>query len=288
MRRGSWRILCSAAAVFVLASAAEAGPWTQQAGHGYYRLGLRSQSAHDFFEFERVKVHVPTYTDNTFSLYGERGLTDRWTGIAYVPFWRRITLNEVRYRQSRERIFEGDDVTHISDAEVGVRFRLARGASWSSAASFFQGLPIGQDEQRNGLLTGDGEWNQSLRLAVGKSVGGGAGALSAEGALNNRHDGFSDEFLYELKAEHRLPRRFGASVRFFGQETLRNGHDPLVGRLTGTSGLYANDQVTMRLAPGLSWQAPSGLGLSVSHEWLLRGENVMDADAWDFGLFFAN
>jgi len=50
-----------------------------------------------------------------------------------------------------------------------VRVGLLRGGSTVISAGLKSGLPLGDDAQENGLLTGDGEFNQILSLQLGQS-----------------------------------------------------------------------------------------------------------------------
>ena len=58
------------------------------------------------------------------------------------------------------------------------------------------GLPIGDDTQTNGLLTGDGELNQLLALEAGHSFYPRPIYFTGEMGVNNRMNGYSDEFHY--------------------------------------------------------------------------------------------
>ncbi|NJM26575.1 MAG: hypothetical protein HC859_14985, partial [Bacteroidia bacterium] len=98
------------------------------------------------------------------SFYGEYGITDRFTGIVYLPFFVRSTLNEVRYNQSGNSI-PGDAVNSLGDAEVSLKYGLIVNKPIVMSATLTLGLPLG--ETRGGdqqiLQTGDGEFNQMLR-----------------------------------------------------------------------------------------------------------------------------
>jgi len=164
------RYLCLVV-LFALAGGAtvQADGWTQRRGHGYYKMGFRMVRATHYYEPGGNKIGIPTVGDYVVSFYGEYGITNRLTAVAYVPFFERITLNKQVGRDSGVALFEGDAVNGIADAEAGLRFGLLQGGATVFSVGLKLGLPIGNDQQVNALLTGDGEFNQLLTLEVGHS-----------------------------------------------------------------------------------------------------------------------
>ena len=138
-------------------------------GSGYYKLGLNVVRSDMFYESDGQVISIPTLSDYTVSLYGEYGITDRITGILYLPFVKRVTLNRQVGRPSGFEFFEGDEATGVADADIGVRVGLVNAGQTVITAGLKLGLPLGSDDQENGLYTGDGEFNQVVTAGVGHS-----------------------------------------------------------------------------------------------------------------------
>lgn len=82
-----------------------AGPWPQKRKHGFYKMGFGFVQANRFYELGGNLIDIPTLSDYTVSFYGEYGFTDRITGIAYLPFLQRVTLNRQVGRETGVEIF---------------------------------------------------------------------------------------------------------------------------------------------------------------------------------------
>jgi hypothetical protein len=278
-----------AAAVAALAAAAAiapavAGAWTQEEGATYYRFGLRGLQADRFYDPGGNRVAIPTLTDVAWSVYGEHGLTGRLTFLAYAPIVERIALNEVVEQPGNMVLAEGDSTSGPADWNAGVRFLLARGRRAVLSAGLVVGLPVGEDDQESGLLTGDGEFNQIASLQAGRSFGAGAFYVTGEIGFNNRNRGYSDEVRYEAEAGWTLARkRLTLLVKWRRVESLENGDDAVTG---GTSGLHANNQEYTVIAPEAFWRIGDSWGLAFGYERLLDGRNVLDAPAYSIGLVF--
>lgn len=263
-------------------SSVYADGWTQRKGHGYYKLSFRYVSATSFYEPNGTQIDIPTLRDYTVSFYGEYGLTDRLSLFGYVPFFERITLNEQVGRESGFVFFEGDDITNVADPDIGVRYGLIQGGSTVLSASLRFGVPLGQDEQPNGLLTGDGELNQWAALEVGHSFWPIPAYAIATAGFNNRVNGFSDEFIYSLEGGY----TFGSAVtvigRLRGVESLKNGDDRIRG---GSNGLYANNQRYLAIGAEMIYTSPQSYGISFTLDGAAFGENVLAAPAFTLGVF---
>ena len=224
---------------------------------------------------------IPTLADYTISLYGEYGLRDNLTVVGYLPFFKRITLNKQVGRPSGFVYFAGDDATGIGDGLLGVRYRLAQRGATVVSVGFTLGLPIGDDAQPNGLLTGDGEANQVLTVQAGHSLYPIPAYANLELGYNNRIDGFSDELLYAVEAGYTLGRWTG-TFRVRGTESRENGDDGVSG---GMGGLYANNQSFMSYGPELIFALGDRIGLSLGAAGASRVQNALSEPVYSFGVF---
>ena len=114
---GSLALLMSS---LLLVQPAHADGWPQKRGRGYYKVGYRMVRATQYYEPNGNLIRIPTLGDYTFSFYGEYGLTDGITVLAYVPFFERITLNRQVGRTSGFVFSEGDAVAMPVHRHVGL------------------------------------------------------------------------------------------------------------------------------------------------------------------------
>jgi len=261
---------------------AVAGAWTQKRGLGYYELKFQLIRADRFYEPDGRIISIPTLAEYTTSFYGEYGVNDWLTVIGDFPFYKRITLNRQIGNRTGFVFFPGDSVSGISDAEIGVRVGLRRGGSTVISAGLKLGLPIGDDTQESGLLTGDGEFNQILSLQLGHSFYPKPLYFTGEIGVNNRTNGYSDEFRYEAE----LGYTFGAALtmvfKINGLEPFRNGDDAVTG---GMGGFFANNQRYLAYGPGVFYNFTKSFGINARTVFAARGQNVLARPAYFVGIF---
>ena len=266
-----------------LATTVNAGPWPQKKRHGFYKLGFGFVQANRFYEPDGNIISIPTLSDYTVSFYGEYGITDRLTGIAYLPFLQRITLNKQVGRETGAVFFPGAENTGIADTDIGLRYGLLQQGNLVLSASLMLGLPLGDSGQENGLLTGDGEFNQHLSAGLGYSLYPIPAYLIVEAGYNNRTQGYSDEFRYGAEAGYTFNNRVTLIGRARGLESLKNGSDSVMG---GMGGLSANNQRYLAFAMEVAVRLTDKFGLSASVEGATRGQNVLSAPAYSTGIYF--
>lgn len=256
------------------ATAALPGGWTQPQGVAFLKADSRMLRGDDFHELNGNGVQIPTLTDYTASLYGEYGLRDNVTFLGYVPF-KRITLNRQVGRPSGFVYFDGDSETGLGDAQIGLRYRLLqRGASVASLEVQL-GLPLGNETQGNGLLTGDGEINQSVHVQLGHLFYPRRGYAGISLGFNNRVDGYSDEWHYAAEIGWSVGARWQLMLQVRGLESLENGDSAVTG---GMGGLFANDQTLWAYGPTVSCRLGDyWLSLGVEHS--ARARNAIAAPA---------
>lgn len=261
---------------------AYAGAWTQSRGHGFYKLSGQLIRATQFYEPTGNRVRIPTFGEYTTSLYGEYGLTTRMTVVAYVPFIKRITLNRQVERTSQFVFFPGDAKTGVADSDIGLRVGLIQGGSTVVSAALMLGLPIGDNQQTNGLLTGDGEFNQVFALQAGHSFYPAPLYVTGEVGVNNRSKGYSDEFRYAVECGLIIRQKFILAIHARGVESFKNGQNTVTG---GMGGLYANNQRYFAYGPEFSYRLTPTVGLTAGIDGAARGQNILAAPMYSFGVF---
>lgn len=274
------RILYLTVIVFLCLSntIAFAGGWTQKRGEGYYKIGFRVTQADMFYDGSGNKMRVPTFTDVTTSFYGEYGLTNRVTLIASVPFYKRLTME-------REIGISGDKLNNSGFADSDVGFRvglLGIGNSVVSAEVLF-GLPIGDDSQPDGLLTGDGEFNQLFKLGFGHSFYPKPAYFSAEVGFNNRTQGYSDEIHYAAEIGYSFGNKWLVDFKIRGIRSIKNGSDTVVGGMATST---ANNQSYLSYGAEINYLINASIGLTLGVDSATFIENTIGAPTYSFGIFY--
>lgn len=264
---------------------ARAGAWTQTRGHGFYKLEGRYIHARRYFEPNGKIIDIPTLSDFAMSFYGEYGFRERFTVIAYVPFYKHLALNRQIGRDRGFVYFPGDSASGFADSDVGFRIGLKQSGATVVSGRVMLGLPLGENEQKSGLLTGDGEFNQLLALELGHSFYPLPLYFSGEVGFNNRTKGFSDELRYAAELGYTFWNRITLMMRMVGVASLKNGEDNIRG---GMGGLYANNVSYLALGPSLFYQFNQRFGLTAGVDGATYGQSVLAAPSYSLGVYFKN
>ncbi len=262
------------------AANANAGAWTLARGSGYYNISSAMERSDTFANADGSHTDITTLGNYSLSVYGEYGLLDNLTLIGYLPF-RRLVLNKQVGRPSGFVYFGVDDVTGIADAEIGLRGRLLHSGANVVSASITLGVPLGDHKHFNGLVTGDGEFNQRLVLQWGYSRH--PAYLSADFGIDNHTDGFADEWLYAAEVGYSFQPALMLILRARGSESRKNGNDAITG---GMGGLYANNKRYMTYGPELVYSMAGNMGLSLSALRSARTRNALVAPTFSLSFFY--
>ncbi|MYA76224.1 MAG: hypothetical protein F4132_08260 [Gemmatimonadetes bacterium] len=255
------------AGLVLQASTVFAGGWTHAPGKGYFKLNEQIIRSDSYFEPSGDRIDITDQNRYTTSLYGEYGLANRLTLVGYLPFYQRIS--EDRHGSEAK--------TGTGDWELGARIGLLTSRATVVSIQVMAGLPLGDsfsDQQEVGLFTGDGEFNQLFMLQVGHSLWPTPGYLKAEIGYNNRESDFSDEIRYAVEAGFMVGERFGVSGWVRGAKAI------------GTDGEWTvYDQQYVSFGPEVSFYVTSNAGITAGVTRYTGAHNVLDAPAWDIGLF---
>jgi protein XagA len=213
--------------------------WTKSKGEGFYKLDYSSIQASDLFDSKgKVVPFNRTIGNATTSFYGEYGISNKVTAIAYIPFF----VSDKLGARTIPTASPSSSNNGFGDVDLGLRIALPVKA-FAVSANIFLGLPTGISKQANDLVTGDGEFNQMLKIAMGT----GKKKWWTQGALgfNNRNKGYSDEFRYDFEFGYKfLNDRLLAIFKINGVESLNNG------TVAPTkTGLYSNNVVYLGVGP---------------------------------------
>ncbi len=263
--------------------AAAGGGWPQKKGNGYFKLNQYILKADKYFNPEGNRVEViPAISYYSTSLYGEYGVTDNITVIAFVPFFNRLTLNElVRLNGT---VVAGDELNSFGDTDLTLKYGLGKVNSWSFAANLTLGLPLGNPSggDTNTLQSGDGEFNQMISLDAGFSAPNSPFYFNTTLGFNNRTENLSDEIRYGLEAGVNVSKSILVLGRLQSVNSLRNGStDP-----SAIQGLFSNNIEYMILSPEINWSFTKSLGISTSVSIPISGNQVLGNAAYNVGFFW--
>lgn len=246
-----------------------AGGWTHPPGKGYFKLGEQIIQAESLFLSTGEQVSIPTYSRFTTSLYGEFGLANRLTLVGYIPFYQRVTVDKP----------DAEPESGISDWDVGVRVGLLTDRATVVSLQLMAGLPLGDAKSglEKGLFTGDGEFNQHVSLQVGHSLYPAPGYLKGEIGYNNREGDYANELRYGLEAGMTIAERVSISVWLRGVEALGKSDEELTHR---------NDIDYLSFGPEINFHITPGAGISAGVSKFTGGHNLLDAPAWEIGVFW--
>lgn len=256
-----------------------AGGWPQPKGGAFLKVGHMFTRASNLYDENGDITSIRTLGTYSTSFYGEYGFSKRLTGVLYFPLLIRNTLNRTVGQTSGLELEPGATNTAPGDADIGLRYNLLNKNSWVLSTSLTLGVPVGDARDENALVTGDGEFNQLLKLEAGYGTSKwyAAGAIG----LNHRTRGFSEEFRYEGEVGIKLFKNHVlAALKLFAVESFGNGN-----AANNSNGLFANNVEYLSFGPELSYTIKEKFGLTVGYLTAARGQNVLAAPAGSFGAF---
>ena len=252
--------------------------WTKPKGEGFYKFDYTLIQTNQVFDPGGKIVPFRTLGNHTFSLYGERGITDKFTLQAYVPFFVRNVLNETKGAQSGVLLEPGIENNNIGDIDIAFRYALPFG-KLPVSATLLLGLPTGNSTQNSGLFTADGEFNQMIKLSTG--VGSSKWWTQFGLGFNNRTKGFSDELRYDAEFGYKLLNdKLLTILKLSGIESFNNGTEGAT-----STGLFSNN--VEYLSPGLEFLyfVKPKFGFTFRAAGAVKGQNVLASPSFSFGIF---
>tara|TARA_R110002096_G_scaffold434692_1_gene657519 strand:- start:160984 stop:161880 length:897 start_codon:yes stop_codon:yes gene_type:complete len=263
------------------------GGWTAKKGEGYFKL---SQwwiiSDQHFTDAGLIDPNVTSGIFNT-SIYAEFGINDRFTAIGYIPFFSRATMNNQISATSNKIISEGDAINSFGDTDIGIKYGILKNKKIALAASLSFGLPLGNSSGgKNGnLQTGDGEFNQILKIDAGIPFGIAKIPAYANiySGFNNRSNGFSDEYRYGAEFGMGLKnKKLWLIGRITGVESLRNGS---LGTDINSTSVFANNSEFTSYSLEAAYYINQKIGVSASFASAFRGEIIFASPSYSIGVF---
>lgn len=272
----------------LILSTIEAGPWPKNTGTGYFKLSewwiIADQHYTDTGDID------PNVTNGFFStsIYAEYGITNKLTGIVYFPFFTRAYYNNTVSGTTGDVLIPGESINSIGDAELSITYGLYQAQGLSISVSAVFGIPLGQDMggSLNALQTGDGEFNQAVKVEVGKSfsLGDNNGWIQGAFAYNNRTKGFSDEIIAGFQVGISLLNgKLVPSIRFENRSSRFNGDPDL--SLNFTS-IFSNNTEYFAFTPEINYYISDQFGVSVATGRVFSGSVIFANPSYSVGVFY--
>lgn len=276
--------------LFSINSAFAGGPWPQPKGKGYFKLSewwiVFDQH---YTDTGLLDPNVTTGIYNT-SFYGEYGLTDRLTAIAYAPLLSRNYMNNLRSATTNEILVKGEGINAIGDIDLSLKYGLTKaGSALPVSVSLTLGLPTGKAVAGtlNNLQTGDGEFNQILQIDAGRGFKLNdkvSSYTSAYVGINHRTKGFSEEFRYGIEYGVGLAnQKLWLIGRLNGVESFKNG--ATAETITSTS-IFANNTEFTSFGVEAAYYITKNIGFSAGFASAFRGEIIAAAPSYSVGIFY--
>ncbi len=256
------------------------GGWPQPHRGGYFKLSQNYIRSAYFFGPDGSIVDITTVQLFTTSIYGEYGFTKRLTGIVYFPFFVRNTFNETVYNQSGQ-VVPGDEFQSVGDTDIAFKYAILMNKPVVMSATVLFGLPFGKSSGGAGqiLQTGDGEFNQMIRIDASGSFHPTPIYVSGYIAFNNRTQDFSDEIRFGGEVGLTL-KKFIPIIKFNVVQSLYNGNAEVV-----QNGIFSNNTEYVSPTVELNYQLKEKLGVSVSGGFAFAGKNILASPNWSAGIY---
>jgi hypothetical protein len=225
------------------------GGWTPKKRKGFFKFGQNVIRSNKFYSPSGDIIDITTISLYTTSIYGEYAFSDRVAGIIYVPLFVRSTINKIETRQTG-RVTAGDEVNAIGDFDIGLKYALVYNKPISVSASLTLGLPLGETQGGDGkiLQTGDGEFNQLIKIEASKSFYPKPLYATVVVGLNNRTKGFSEELHFGFEVGYTFKEKLTTTLKVYNVSSFENGEPTSA----AGNGVFSNNTEFFSYGPEIS------------------------------------
>ena len=258
--------------------------WAQEKGKGYYKVGVWWLEADE--HYTNVGAIDPNATRGLFisSFFGRYGLNENLTVVGYIPHTR-VYQNSQVFSSGRATI-SGEEFSSLGDSNLGLEYQWYRKRGWAISTSLTLGLPTGNSSggSDGSYQTGDGEFNQIVRLHFGRSYRLWQHRFYAKAnfGINQRSKGFSDEFRAGVETGTKI---LAQKVLVLGRvnliESFQNG---TLDASTSNGSIFANNVEVINLGSELIFDLYKNWRFSLSASYPVRGRVIYRAPALSTGL----
>ncbi len=271
-----WLYIFIGIAILYFATGHANAQWAQGPGHAYLKLGSWNQSSNSEFESNGKLNGVP-FPERTFairSLFARVGVDSLYTATLQVPL-----VYTALGADEQLGLPETLSANDLGDINVTLERSLWNNDGFVGGAALTLGIPTGTTNDPF-LATGDGEWNQMLRLLIGSSYKIGKQNMYWKGyaGFNHRTKGFSNEYRLGLETGATVGQIFAlarvGSTQFFNDEE---------GGIVSGNFLNRNYE-RVNIGAEVTYYFAPKFGVSAGYNHILSGRNIINAPAITYGL----
>ncbi len=258
------------------------GGWPQHKGDGFLKLNQFTMRANRYFNPEGNIIDVrPKISVYTSSLYLEYGITSKFTGIVYFPFFSRVTLNN--FEKLDGTIDAGDQINSLGDADITLKYGIVTDQPTVVSISLTGGIPIGDPNggRTQSLQTGDGEFNQLVAFDISHSFYPVPAYFTVNVGINNRTKDLSDEFRYGLEAGYTHKNWLTVLAKLYGVKSLRNGDQAT----SPNQGLFSNNVEYLALSPEVIVDYDNKFGFTANVSLPVSGQQILASPSFSIGAY---
>ena len=266
--------------LFCSISYSTAGGWLQRPRGFYLKLSEWWVVSDQHFDGHgHIRPNIVEYGYYSTTLYAEYGIARKLTGILYFPF---LNYNYFVLPTSLDR----QAIWKTGDADIGLKYALTFEKQMSISASLILGLPLGY-YQNEPLLTGDGEFNQVIRMDAGL----GFKLLHSDGwfnfytGYNHRANGFADELQYGVEGGMNISKdKVSILLRFDRVDALGDSIDISI----NPQSLFSNSKEYLSFSPEIGYHMSPSWGITIGAGMALSGKNIFASPSFTVGIFHKN
>ena len=258
--------------------------WTQKKGSGYYKLGTWFLEADKHYTDQGLTD--PNATRGIFitSLYLRHGITDKITLISYIPYARVYQNKQVNTSGIGGQ--PGEAFNSLGDIDLAVEYQLSKKSGWALSTSLSLGFPTGNASggSDGSYQTGDGEFNQILKILIGTSYKIGKQRFYAKGSLafNNRSNGYSDQYRFGIETGTQLfKNKLLLVTRLNTTQSLYNGS---LSAANSNGSIFANNIEIVGYSGEINYFFNKKWSASIGYSSAFSGKVIYSAPALSSGI----
>ncbi len=268
--------------MIITLGASAQGAWPKKQNEGFFKLSQSVIVSDAFYSPEGTIQDIKTAGVHISSIYAEYGLTDKLTAVAFVPFLFRNTINRQEFLVSTNEE-EGDESNSFGDFNIGLQYSLLQKGPFVLSTSLLLGVPSGETAGGESMIlqSGDGEFNQLLRVHAGYSFYPKPFYAAAYAGVNNRTKDFSDEFHFGLEAGAAFQSGFFVALKLAVVESFMNGDAS-----ASQTGIFSNNTEFISFGPELAYSFGNNWSVAGSALGAFSGRNILASPMYSLGIVF--
>jgi hypothetical protein len=272
------------------------GGWAHKKGKGYFKLSQSAIRAGQYFNPNGDLIDITTTSVYMTILYGEYGISDRFTGLISAPLFVRSTINN-RQSSINDVVIPGDSFNGFGDLELGIKYGIIQDGPVVLAATLVLHFPTGDNVggETELLQTGDGAFSQMIALEASHSFYPNPFYVTLSTAFNHRGTttysyrlgddevNYSDEFRWGGEFGWTPGSHWLINLKWLQVISLNNGNN---GGETGSSSIFGNNVEYFSITPEANYIFANKLGISAAVGAALSGRNILASPNFSLGMFY--